>query len=222
MVMYVYLDLLRGRNAKMGRPLRDRSNFWTEEGMWILKKAATDVLRVLDPAAMNPNSPTRRIVELDDLINEVWLRSFRRGDQKTLGKQFLWSKHHVWRAWRELRFEQSHTQGRPTQVRFSTDFPLVCDHGDWGTRCLDLWDYIGTKTTCQQRVAIANRAAGYLDTDTACDEQVTSQAIAHRVSVARHAMKEIEPSPCSDEYVDRKRRDRIHRYYRSYSKRKEG
>jgi len=184
-----------------GRPLRDRSNFWKEDGIYILKRAACDVLRKKDPTALSSNpDPTSSssYVTMEDLISEAWIRSFRRGSEATLKKQMIWAKTHMYQAYGELRYEKIHQKvphfvcrfselGNDKSMVTSDDFLLTRDKNDsyWGVRCLDIWDMIQKRCTSKQQTIIALKASGF-----------TSGEIAHTfdrtTSCLRQWMEDIE------------------------------
>lgn len=121
--------------------------------MWILKAAARRVLRRMDPDG-------RGFVTEGDLISEGWARSLRYGRDDTMSRQLIWCIKHMMTAWRELSFEQAYTGSRPRITRLSDDYPLEHADGQYGTRCIELWDLIQARCTRRQREVLERRLAG--------------------------------------------------------------
>ena len=121
--------------------------------MWVLKAAARRVLRRMDPDG-------RGYVTEGDLISEGWARSVRYGCDDTMGKQLIWCVKHMMTAWRELSFEQAYTGSRPTITRLSDDYPLERADGQYGTRCIELWDLIETRCSRRQKQVLQARLTG--------------------------------------------------------------
>jgi hypothetical protein len=154
--------------------------FWKPEALFILRKAAHEVLYVCDPAGAG-------YITADDLIAEAWIRSLRHGCEETLGKQLVWSKLHMYRAYKELRWEQVYTANRPKQCWPITE--LVDRKGKWVVKVLDLADVIINRCHNREWPAIFDKACGYTDEETGKREGVTAQAISCRRAKARKRFK---------------------------------
>jgi hypothetical protein len=166
-----------------GRPLKDRSHYWHEDGMKILGKAAHEVISAYDYRHTN-------FVEAGDLISEGWIRSFRRGRDEDLRKTMLWAKKTMINAFFELRDEQVYKQHQlhPHSIHEIVKyFPLVYNQGQWGVRCIDLWDLIVHRVPGRHQLIIANDACGRGTRQSADDLGITQQAV-------RNLRRHIRPS----------------------------
>lgn len=146
----------------MARPRTNESNWWRGEGeeveqeaMKVLTAAATVTLSRLDPQRSN-------FVEVGDLISEGWLTSMRYAVGGLQQWEARYCVQHMTRAYihlRHRRFSCSRNRNHPL-VALSDDYPLECRRGQWGTRCLDLWDAILVRCTPRQRRIVVARMMG--------------------------------------------------------------
>ena len=165
----------------MGKPIIHSHQYWHPAGECILKRAAHEVLYKYDPQQHG-------FVTIEDLMAEAWLRSFRHGCDDTLHRQLLWSKRHMQTAYRELMWEQTYKQERPTkQVEVSTR--LECRKGQWVVRALDLFDQIIAHCTTRQLLPITSIAAGYQHKDVADEIGTTRQNVTALLRNARVRME---------------------------------
>ena len=175
----------------MARPRTNESNWWQGEGeeaeraaMKILVAAAKVTLRKMDPGRTN-------FVEVGDLVSEGWLCSMRYATH--LGN---WASLHCMMHMRQqyIRLKRrifSQSRNRP-MTRTSDDYPLLCHKGQWGSRCLDIWDAIETRCTPRQQRIAAARWQGYTRIEAAQQEGLTSaESVRLELHQVRQALRDL-------------------------------
>jgi len=158
----------------MGRSRTNESNWWRGEGeeveaeaMEVLTATAKATLRRMDPGRSN-------FVEVGDLISEGWLRSMRYAEGLTKWEPWQCLTH-MREEYLRLRFRSfSCSRRQPGMDRISDDYPLECHRGQWGVRCLDLWDAIRTRCTPRQRRIVLARWQGFSRKEAAGQVGLTS------------------------------------------------
>ena len=162
----------------MGRTRTNESNWWRGEGeeveqeaMKVLESTAKTTLKRLDPRRTN-------FVEVGDLISEGWLRSMRYAASLSQWEPLQCLKHMMeeYRRLRHRSFSCSRNR-EPGMVRLSEDYPLECRRGQWGVRCLDLWDLIRVRCTPRQRRMVLARWEGCERREIADREGVSCETV---------------------------------------------
>ena len=76
-------------------------------------------------------------------------------------------------------------------VRLSEDYPLECRRGQWGVRCLDLWDLIRVRCTPRQRRMVLARWEGRERREIAGQEGLSGETVRlETVEVRKHLANE--------------------------------
>ena len=158
--------------------------------MQILTVAARTVLRQMTTRGHN-------YVTEGDLISEGWLGSMRHGsDDTSSGGHFAMAVRKMRNAWRWLEHEQCYVQKRPKirpwpdsddETHLDRVAALACDDGQWGTRCIDIWDYIGSRTNARTQDILRQRTETRNDPEIACRIGLTRE----RVRQLRHGAKDV-------------------------------
>ncbi len=172
----------------MGRPRTNESNWWRGEGeeveheaMKVLTATATATLRRLDPRGSN-------FVEVGDLISEGWLRSMRYCKEAGQWDALRCMMHMRESYWR-LRSRMFVAGKSARRMRVSDDYPLVCRRGQWGVRCLDLWDMIQVRCRPACRRMVLARWEGRGRREVACQEGVSGETVRLRCLAVRRALE---------------------------------
>jgi hypothetical protein len=145
----------------MAKPVTNRRNWWgggdeelEAEVMGMLVDLARYVLRQVDPRHSN-------YVDVDELVAEAWLHSVRYLDGFDRGDLLncIGPMKQEYCRLRYRFFSRSRSRKHPV-AQISDDYPLVCHRGQWGVRCLDIWDSIRSRCTPRQREIVLSRWEG--------------------------------------------------------------
>lgn len=158
-----------------------KKDFWHPDGIRILRRAAREVLAMYDPER-------RGYITVDDLVSEAWLRSFRHGKIETLGKQLIWSKLAMKRAYKELVFNRPHAKTGRLAFRPLPEFELEKKDGAWFVHIYDLADCIMAHCTARQAEAVFLRGLGNTLDNTGKLMGVTQQNVTCLIGRARKHM----------------------------------
>ena len=89
--------------VNMARPLKNRSNFWDDRCLGILKAAAAVIMRKANYKACVRN----RLVEADDLVSWGWFYVVRYGGR--IDRMYLRCKREMWNY---LKWIEQHTMSK--------------------------------------------------------------------------------------------------------------